>query len=88
MARLGGSILPLLSRSFRWSYLKYTKDCPNGGRTEEHDVHVWDVVWLSYDEGRQTLNGRGFMKNIATGETSQAITSFHFFDYFIMVISS
>ena len=25
---------------------------------------------------------RAFHKNIATGETSQAITPFHFFDYF------
>ena len=27
-------------------------------------------------------SGQVFEKNIATGETSQAITPFHFFDYF------
>ena len=36
-------------------YLQYTKDCPNGGGAKEHDVHVGDVVRLSYDPGRQTL---------------------------------
>ena len=73
---LGASIL----QEFQGSHLKYTKDCTNGSGTEEHDVHVWNVVWLSYDERRQTLDGRGFMKNVATGETSQTITYFHFFD--------
>ena len=81
-SKIGSKHFATSEQEFQGSHLKYTKDCTNGGGTEEHDVHVWDVVWLSYDERRQTLDGRGFMKNIDTGKTSQAITSFHFFDKF------
>ena len=63
-------------QEFQGSYLKYTEDCPNGSGTEEHDVHVWDVVRVGYYEGRQTLGGRRFMKSINTGETPEAITFF------------
>ena len=49
------NVLPLPSRIFSRFYLKYTKDCANGGGAKEHNVHVGDVVRLSYDPGRQTL---------------------------------
>ena len=69
---LGASIL----QEFQGSHLKYTKDCTNGSGTEEHDVHVWNVVWLSYDERRQTLDGRGFMKK---RRHRGNVTNHHFF---------
>ena len=37
--------------------------------------------WCVFFEFLQKQNGL-FKENIATGETSQAITPFHFFDYF------